>query len=663
MPTIERKSKFIRSISIHNKRKLRWEENKSYPSYLSKPLFFDGKVYKNFSLTVIKKLIKNKSLVEILGEKGIIIGNNKNYILFINYDNYQNLGTFSLINYHFIDDVELIKFAYSNILKEKIVSNNNLISNLKHSNISSLFTDDVWNIIYNQLNVIDYDKLSQNFNIQDHYNLFSKLIQQPYIFEFYIQNIDPVLYSIITQVNKDNLHLICVDLEGFLITNDIVVKYQDIEFVKIHTHQNDKVKNIYNFLNSKSNRNQNTIQNLFPKYYLINDLHDNYFIQKLNSDTKIPLDLTTMTALDYVSSKKINLLESDTDIHTYITKLNNIITFNEVKIKDTITGPIFTINEAINNFIRINDTEINNLIKNSTPVNISILNSTNWENDTHYILFNYPKYIVTQIEGSLESKYSIMFIFKDKIDKIFIKHLNTFSSYINDKNSEDKIKYDIHFLKNKVCWIETDYFDLMFYVTKINKKLLSLENREALETKIIYHQCCISNKKFFIDTKHIKYIQFDDYSNVLEQAYKKYKNNSIIKNYQLFYNTIESNLSSLYIDPVGKNSDSDSSDYDIICCDYYELPPNPHYIGHFKIYSNNKYEIKDDIEWDLLSENNPKEKFAGIVSVEFYKHIKDYTLEYELAPFNNKYSNINYKYYLTDTFKINPNSAEIVSPE
>lgn len=650
MPTIERKSKFTRSISIHNKRKLRWKKKKSYPFG---KLFFDGKVYKNFSLTVIKKLIKNKSLVEILGEKGIIIGNNNNYILFVNYDNYQNLGTFSLINYHFIEDVELIKFAYSNIIKEKLLSNNNLISNLKLSNISSLFTDDIWDIIYNHL-IIDYDKLSQNFNIQEHYSLFSKLIQQPYIYEFYIQNIDPVLYSIITQVNSDNLHLICVDLEGFLITNDIVVKYQDIEFVKIHTHQNDKVKNIYNFLNSKSksNRNQNTIQTLFPEYYLINDLHDKYFIKKLNSDSKIPLDLTTMIALDYVSSKKINLLESDTDIHTYITKLNNIITFNEVQIKNT----EISFNATGSRVNQINNTKINNLIENSTPVTISILNSSGWKNDTiHYILFNYPKYIVTQIEGNLEGNPSIIFIFKDKIDKIFIRHLNTFSSYINDKNSENKIKYDIHFLKNKVCWIETDYIDLMFYVTKINKKLLSLENREALETKIIYQQCCISNKKFFIDTKDINYIQFDDYSSVLGETYKKYKNNSIIKNYQLFYNTIESNLSSLYIDPVGNNSDSDSSDYDILCCDYYQLPPNPHYIGYFKIYSNNKYELKDDLEWDLLSENYPKD--TGIVSVEFYKHIKDFLK----TPFNNKYSNINYKYHLTDTFKINPNSAEIVN--
>ena len=121
MPTIERKSKFTRSISIHNKRKLRWKKKKS--SYPFGKLFFDGKVYKNFSLTVIKKLIKNKSLVEILGEKGIIIGNNKNFILFVNYDNYQNLGTFSLINHHFIEDVELIKFAYSNIIKEKLLSN------------------------------------------------------------------------------------------------------------------------------------------------------------------------------------------------------------------------------------------------------------------------------------------------------------------------------------------------------------------------------------------------------------------------------------------------------------------------------------------------------------------------------------------------------------
>ena len=71
---------------------------------------------------------------------------------------------------------------------------------------------------------------------------------------------------------------------------------------------------------------------MFPEYYLINDLYDNYFIKKLNSDSKIPLDLTTMIALDYVSSKKINLLESDTDIHTYITKLNNIITFNIISI-------------------------------------------------------------------------------------------------------------------------------------------------------------------------------------------------------------------------------------------------------------------------------------------------------------------------------------------
>ena len=208
MPTIERKSKFNKSKSIYKKRK---KKNKiKFELYNFENYFVDGKKVKPLTKKIINNLIIQKSVVSIFGdydlERVIIISQNENFLVLIDFSEDFIFGRLGIIYLKFINNIELLKDPKSNLIK-----NNFNIYNLQSQYFNYIklprLPIEVIQKIKDYVNINDYlefSKLGQKNN-KELLLFLSNKINIPC--SIYVKDIEPELYGKLYNISDNNLNI------------------------------------------------------------------------------------------------------------------------------------------------------------------------------------------------------------------------------------------------------------------------------------------------------------------------------------------------------------------------------------------------------------------------------------------------------------------------
>ena len=524
MPTIERKSKFNKSKSIYKKRK---KKNKiKFELYNFENYFVDGKKVKPLTKKIINNLIIQKSVVSIFGdydlERVIIISQNENFLVLIDFSEDFIFGRLGIIYLKFINNIELLKDPKSNLIK----------NNFNIYNLQSKYFDyiklpklpiEVIQKIKDYVNINDYlkfSKLGQKTN-KELLLFLSNKINIPC--SIYVKDIEPELYGKLYNISDNNLNIKSVDLNHIFYSDYINIDITNIEYISLNIFNNDKELEEYfnnynnNFINDVLNKIDNNLK-------FINNI-DNTFIK--NNDEFFNIEYEEINNI-----KEYN------------------INYEDYNLKNDYVDIILEDDETINNVI---------------------------------ILENQKEYLI------LSSYDSYFKVFKKYIKKI-IKNYDVFSNkLINNYVNND--------FEGKCVWIETIFYGWCFIVNKVNNNNIIVT---AIDSK-----CIVSNRTYVINNKDIIYIEFQsDYFNFINNCYNKYKNNSILKNYQQVHNDIFKNIKEYFDNKIGFEWILGNlnfyifNDSKILCCSVFNTNKKYHLNFSYKLSSfykiiENSYEEED----------------------------------------------------------------------
>jgi hypothetical protein len=513
MVSIERKSKFERSKAIYRK-KLNRIANKDPDIFYKCPnlekRFIDGLKIKPLTNEVLKRLLKNKDVIKIEGVTDInlliLLSFNKNFLIGINYDDNQNYGELVILNYNLINSVIIKKQAKYQYIKNNFNIINKQIEYFKSKNCLSKLPKDISNIIQEYINIIDYKKLEE-YNIENPIDLYNYLKNSKIPINVYSMDHSPVLYSKIINVKENHIELKVMDLNGIFINELVNVELNSIELITINIFERDKMLEEYFNNNLNENPHDLIIKKINKNYSFNNLFENNNNIYRLEGENTI-----------------FNLEEEEIIILNYLIENPSEIK----KIKDNYDYRKNIVENIQNNFnFEIFIENINNY---DNLININFKDGDNLNN--LYILENNSDNLL------LNDGDSIFIVYKKYIN--FIK--KTFSRI-------KKRKINSYYNKNlekKVCWIKTENIDWCFYIEK--------ETEKELLVRSFHSQCCISKNILKIKKESIYTIEIkSEYLKFIKNCYDKYKNTSILNNYQNLYNEIIELKGKLFEERLGIN--------------------------------------------------------------------------------------------------------------
>lgn len=495
MPTIERISKFNKSKSIYKKRKKKNKEQ--FELYNFEKQFIDGIKIKPLTKKIINKLIIQKSVVSIFGEyeleRAIIISQNENFLVLIDFSEDYIYGQLGIYYVKFIINIELLKEP-----KAQFIKSNFNIYNLQYQYFNTInikLPNEIIKKIKDYINInnyLEFSKLSEKNN-KELFLFIRDKIDIPC--SIYVEDIEPELFGKLYDISDNYFNIKSVDLNHIFYTNLINIDMINIEYISLNIFNRNKEIEEYHNNNNCNNFINDVLTKIDINLKFINVI-DTTCIESNNE----------LFNIEYEEIKKIYYLHKNQDEienfkKGYIHSKNIVENIKEYNIdynsKNDYVDIILEDDETISNVI---------ILENNKEYLIVI------DNDSNFKVFK--KYI------------------KKIIQNYDIYRLKAINSYVNND------------FEGKCVWIETIFFGWCFIVNKVNNNHIIVT---AIDSK-----CIISNKTYIIHNKDIVYIEFQsDYFNFINNCYNKYKNNSILKNYQEVHNDIIKNKKEYFDNKIG----------------------------------------------------------------------------------------------------------------
>ena len=352
MPTIERKSKFNKSKSIYKKRK---KKNKiKFELYNFENYFVDGKKVKPLTKKIINNLIIQKSVVSIFGEydleRVIIISQNENFLILIDFSEDFIFGQLGIIYLKFINNIELLKDPKSNLIKNNFNIYNLQSQYFNYIKLLRLPTEVIQKIkdYVNINNYLEFSKLGQKTN-KELLLFLSNKINIPC--SIYVKDIEPELYGKLYNISDNNLNIKSVDLNHIFYSDYINIDINNIEYISLNIFNNDKELEEY-FNNDNNNFINDVLNKIDNNLKFINNI-DNTFIKNNNEFFNIEYEEIKKIYYFYKNQHEIENFKKEyvysKNIVDNIKEYN--INYENYNLKNDYVDIILEDDETINNVI------------------------------------------------------------------------------------------------------------------------------------------------------------------------------------------------------------------------------------------------------------------------------------------------------------------------